>query len=51
MDEDRLATLFNRIVDVLNEENLSPEEVLVVLDVLREITVKVLLQKIRGKAE
>jgi hypothetical protein len=53
MGEDRFARLVElhgRIVDVINESGLGPEDVLVVLEIIKAVTMRVLLTAV-GKKE
>jgi len=47
---DRLAELHGRIVDIINESGLGPEDVLVVLEIIKAVTLKALLIMV-GKNE
>jgi len=49
MEEERvsaLAELHGKIVDVINESGLGPEDVLVVLEIIKSVTLKTLLVRV-----
>jgi len=47
---ERLAELHGKIVDTINESGLGPEDVLVVLEIIKAVTMRVLLAVV-GKKE
>lgn len=45
-DINRVADLFNKIVDEINERKVTPEEVLIAVELIKGITVKILLDRV-----